>query len=315
MSNVTYGRYAAIDIGTVTCRLLIADVTEDGLKTVSKGYRITNLGDGVDTTGLLKESAIKRVSLAIDEFLQMISDADTEDSPVLKTAVMATSAARDADNKALFEDMIASKGLSLDVITGDMEASLTFKGASTGFEGKRIAVVDVGGGSTEISVGIAGDSPIVSKSFNIGSKRATERFIESDPPTHIELEAVIDWVRAATSAWIKEAVGGMSPEVLIAVAGTATSAVSIRDAMEVYDSEKVNGAVVTYEELEKEYRELAAMNLAAREKVVGLDPGRAPVIVAGMLILLGVMPSLGVTSFVASENDILQGMILFTSEL
>lgn len=303
------GRYAAIDIGTVTTRMLIADVLPDGsLEEIDKEYEITNLGEGVDASGELLPAAIERTAQAVRRYCA-IRDTFGADIP---TVAMATSASRDAKNAREFVDALAQLGVHLSVIPGEVEANLSFVGASVDFTGEPILVVDVGGGSTETIVGIGGKSSVWPHSFNVGCRRVTEKFLHSDPFTASELDEARTWVRAQFDALLPEALAtsGVTTERMVAVAGTATTLVSIREAMTVYDSAKVHGQVVTREQLDDVFARLSQMPLAERQQVVGLDPRRAPVIVAGFLILQELMDIAGMDSFTVSETDILHGMIL-----
>lgn len=306
------GRYAAIDIGTVTCRLMVADVRSGAVRPVAKEYRITNLGEGVDASRMLAPAAMQRVEDAVRGFLRVRDGLDAPAHPVLATMAVATSAARDAQNAADFEAMLARLGVQLAVIPGAQEAALTFAGATAAHAGQRVMVVDVGGGSTELSIGQGGAAPEASHSFDIGCRRMTERYLAADPPAADQLQEAYAWAHGQFKAWLQEAAaaGAALAERMVAVAGTATTAVSIREQMAVYDSARVDGAVVTEDDLRRIADRLAALPLDARRQVVGLDPGRAPVIVAGMLILLAVMEAAGMRAFTASESDILDGMIL-----
>lgn len=306
------GRYAAIDIGTVTCRMMIADMQADDMHVLCKEYRITNLGEGVDSNHMLLPQAMDRVRDALCDFLQIRSAFDVPDNPIKKTLVVATSAARDARNASEFENMLEELGLRLQVISGNEEAALTFSGATSRFAGEQVMVVDVGGGSTEVSIGEAGGNPRFARSFDIGCRRATERLLKTDPPTSAEMAAAREWMGRAFRTWFCEVreKGCRLPDRMIAVAGTATTAVSIREGMYEYDSSRVDLAQVTLPQIQQLTQRLAALPLEERRSVVGLDPGRAPVIVAGMLILEEVMRAAGQTAFTVSESDILNGMII-----
>ena len=308
------GRYAAIDIGTVTCRMLVVDVDESGLHELAREYAITNLGEGVDATGELKPEAIDRVVRAIDGFLAVRDSLSTPDHPVVRTVAVATSAARDARNAAEFAARLRERGIELSVIPGSREAALSFSGASIDFSGERLMVVDVGGGSTEVVMGMGGVEPVCAHSFNVGCRRVTEKFLASDPPAPEELAQARVWIREQMASWFADqAKEAASLERAIAVAGTATTVVSIRERMETYDSSRVHKARVSRQELLEVYERLAALPLSARKKVVGLDPKRAPVMVAGLLILLEVLDFAGIDAFTVSETDILHGITLAVS--
>lgn len=317
------GRYAAIDIGTVTCRMLVADLrissgTAAQITALAKEYAVTNLGEGVDRTRCLSKAALERVMAVIDRFLSVRDSFDTPNNPVLSTIVMATSASRDAENADEFAALLAARGLDLTVIPGEMEAALSFEGASAAYSGEYVIVVDVGGGSTEMSMGLAGKAPARSHSFNVGCRRATERFWDGYPPSAEAIEAARVWMRSCFEDWCLPNIGlifGSSsiPARMLAVAGTATSAVSIRDAIEPYDSTRVNGVEVTLAEIAAMQKRLSEMTLSDLQHVSGLDPARAPVIVAGMVILEEAMRAARVKSFTASEADILEGMIMYNA--
>ena len=308
------GRYAAIDIGTVTCRMLVVDVGESGLHELTREYAITNLGEGVDATGELKPEAIDRVVRAIDGFLAVRDSLATPDHPVVRTVAVATSAARDARNAADFAARLRERGIELSVIPGSREAALSFSGASIDFSGERLMVVDVGGGSTEVVMGTGGAEPLCAHSFNVGCRRVTEKFLASDPPAPEELARARTWIREQMASWFADqAKEAASLERVVAVAGTATTVVSIRDRMETYDSSRVHKARVSRQDLLEVYERLAALPLSARKKVVGLDPKRAPVMVAGLLILLEVLDFAGIDAFTVSETDILHGITLAVS--
>ena len=289
------GRYAAIDIGTVTCRMLVVDADESGLRELTREYAITNLGEGVDATGELKPEAIDRVVRAIDGFLAVRDSLSTPDHPVVRTVAVATSAARDARNAADFAARLRERGIELSVIPGSREAALSFSGASIDFPGERLMVVDVGGGSTEVVMGTGGAEPLCAHSFNVGCRRVTEKFLASDPPALEELARARAWIREQMASWFADqAKEAALLERVVAVAGTATTVVSIRERMETYDSSRVHKALVSRQDLLEVYERLAVLPLSGRMQVVGLDPKRAPVMVAGLLILLEVLDFAGI---------------------
>ena len=198
------GRYAAIDIGTVTCRMLVVDVGESGLHELTREYAITNLGEGVDATGELKPEAMERVVRAIDGFLAVRDSLATPDHPVVRTVAVATSAARDARNAADFAARLRERGIELSVIPGSREAALSFSGASIDFLRERLMVVDVGGGSTEVVMGTGGAEPVCARSFNVGCRRVTEKFLASDPPAPEELARARAWIREQMASWFAD---------------------------------------------------------------------------------------------------------------
>ena len=304
------GRYGALDIGTVTCRLLVADVEDGRIIDVDKEYAITDLGVGVDATGRLSEAAIERVLACVDRYLEVLARYDTPEHPVRRLIAMATSASRDAENGPEFAACLAERGVTLAVIPGSREAQLTFLGASSDFPDEKLLVVDIGGGSTEVVAGSFGTDPVASRSFDIGCRRVTERFFHDDPPTPGQMDAARQWIREAMAPYFEGLADiGFAIDRVVAVAGTATSVVSIREAMETYDSSRVHKAVVTADELRTIEERLAAETLEERKVTVGLDPKRAGVIVAGLVILEEVLALAGADAYTASESDILHGMI------
>ena len=305
-------RYAAIDIGTVTCRLLVADVASDGrLDILERGYAITNLGEGVDASGTLLPEAIERVAAQIARYRERIDAWQEPGKPPIRIVASATSAARDAGNADAFVARLAEYGVRPKVIPGSREAALTFLGAASDFPGEMLLVADIGGGSTELVIGRAGEEPLMAHSFDIGCRRATERFFHSDPPSADEKARADAWMRAQFDPFFRKAgEKGIALQRFVAVAGTATTVVSVDQGMAVYDSERVHKRVVTRRTLSAVAQRLSQVPTARRAQIVGLDPGRAPVIVAGMLILQAVMDLSGQDAYTASESDILQGLIL-----
>lgn len=308
--NTRPGRYAAIDIGTVTCRLLIADIDEaGGIEELHRDYAICNLGVGVDKTGHLAPEAIERVGGTVERFADALASLRVADPIPVRTC--ATSASRDADNAADFKERLAAFGIVPEVIPGEEEAALSFAGATSAFPGETVAVADIGGGSTEIIAGLASATPAHAHSFNIGCRRVTERFFTQDPPTADERARACAWIAEEFAPYMATLVdGGFLSSRLIAVAGTATSIISMREQMQVYDSSRVHGAVATRADVNALIDRIAPMNLAERQQIVGLDPGRAPVILAGLLIMRQLLETADLDSFTASERDILHGIIL-----
>lgn len=303
--------FAALDIGTVTCRLLIADVCVGQLIERERRVAITNLGIGVDATGMLQPDAIERVATQIAEYKRCIDSYCDEEHPSIPMYAVATSAARDASNAQELIDALADVGVSLSIIEGSREAQLSFMGASAAFAGQDIMVVDIGGGSTEVIVGKGAEAPAFAHSFNIGCRRITERFLTSNPPTTMQCVEARNWAREIMEPVFSQiASQGLSIGKIVAVAGTATSTVSIDKSMEVYDSSVVDGTVVTRKTLEGIYERLRTMPLAERKQVVGLEPQRASVIVAGLAILLEVLSLAQCGEYTVSESDILQGIIM-----
>lgn len=302
-------RFSAIDIGTVTCRLLVAESDGVRLRELAHDAVITNLGEGVDASGVLLPAAMQRVYDAVDGFLRVVREFGIAPESVF---CMATSASRDASNAAEFAAGLTARGVKLSVIPGTREAALSFLGAARDFVGQPLVVVDIGGGSTEIIAGVSGENPLFAHSFNIGCRRVTERFFAHDAALgEVEVAAARAWIRAQFEPYFAQMrETGFAPAHVVCVAGTATSMVSIREAMEVYDSSRVHGAVVTRADLDAIAARLFALPLDERQQVVGLQPQRAAVINGGVVTLQEVLRAAGCECFVASESDILQGIVL-----
>lgn len=304
-------RIAAFDIGTVTCRLLLAEVKDGILSELERRCVITNLGVGVDKTGILQEDAIQRVVSQIAEYVEIVNGYRSKQHPDIPIVAVATSASRDAKNSNVLVGKLRELGVELTVIEGEREAALSFRGASRGYEGENLLVADIGGGSTEVVLGVGGKAPALAHSFNVGCRRMTERFYVSDPPTADEASRACVWVREEFMPFFRRAKEqGIVIDRIVAVAGTATSVVSMHKKMKVYDSSQVDGVSVSAETLQGLYGKLRNMPLEQRKHVVGLQPERASVIVAGLGILLEVLNAAGCKTFTVSESDILQGLIL-----
>ncbi len=310
------GRFCAIDIGTVTCRMLISDayLSDDGtihLVELDKEHEVVNLGEGVDSTHRLSKEALNRASCALQKFADTRLLYSTDERPIVGTMAVATSAARDAENSSEFVQVLANLGIRLDVIAGEQEAGLSFSGASCAYLGECVAVIDAGGGSTEISIGKAGETPIYSHSFDIGCRRITERFWDGYPCSAGRLKKA----RAQVAEAFADLERSVSCDIdrVIAVAGTATSVVSMHLGMKAYDASIVNGAEITFSELEGIEQALSLMELNSLEEVEGLNPRRAPVIVAGLIILEEALKVLHARAYTASESDILEGIVMYNA--
>jgi exopolyphosphatase / guanosine-5'-triphosphate,3'-diphosphate pyrophosphatase len=300
-------RVAVVDLGTNTTRLLVADVQDGRLEELEKETTITRLGQGVDATGRLADEAMDRVRGTLDGYRQTIDRLNAED-----VIAVATSAMRDADNGPEFRDELNRRyGIDARTISGDEEARLTFLGATSGrtaaVESPASAVViDIGGGSTEYVVGSNGADPDFHVSAQMGSRRHTERFLPSDPPAHEELEALAADVRRIIGESVPDEIRERTAEG-VAVAGTATTLAAIDLELDPYDPEKVHGYRVGLAAAERIQAMLAALPVEERRNVTGLHPDRAPVIVAGVTIVVESIRAFGLDEIEISESDILQG--------
>ena len=306
-------RIAAIDIGTVTTRLLVADVSPSGIVEVTRSTDITHLGEGLTATGRLSEAAMGRVAEAISRYSATIGSLGVQ-----RVTALATSASRDAENSAEFVDLLEEHGVVPMVIAGEREAQLSFAGATSGMgPTKDLLVVDLGGGSTEVILGDVIDDDgvrsaeiVKARSIDVGSKRVTELFLRSDPPRATEIDEARDWVTVQLRPYFDSL--RERPALMVALAGTATTLSAINQELAVYDPGRVHLSCLTGSQLADLTEMLAALPVAERMKVVGLDPGRAPVIVAGSLVLETVVALAGLDSTLVSEHDILYGILLDT---
>jgi exopolyphosphatase/guanosine-5'-triphosphate,3'-diphosphate pyrophosphatase len=305
-------RAAVVDIGTNSTRLLIADVMPDGgVMEIVRRSIVTRLGAGVDAESSLSEEGCERVLAVLAEFRGDIDAHQGEgDEPYPNLAVM-TSAVRDARNGREFAERVRVEcGLDARILTGEEEARMTFLGAMSGRPSaiEPTVVVDIGGGSTEFIVGV-GKTAGFHVSLPAGVVRMSERHIHGDPPASAELQELASDTRAVYLAGLPE--DERTPVRRgIAVAGTATSAAAIDQELDPYDPERVHGYPLLLATVELLLARLADMDEAQRRAVVGLDPGRAPTIVAGMILLSEAMRAFDLDEVQVSEHDILHGGVL-----
>jgi exopolyphosphatase/guanosine-5'-triphosphate,3'-diphosphate pyrophosphatase len=304
-------RVAVVDIGTNSTRLLIADVDGDSVTEIDRRSVVTRLGEGVDAAGALGEEPQQRVFAVLESYAEAI---DAEGCDV-RTAVM-TSAVRDASNGAEFGHTVRERyGLEGRTLSGNEEARLTFLGATASpaadSEGP-LVVIDIGGGSTELVVG-RGREVEFHVSTQVGVVRHTERHLHGDPPTEEELEALAhDAGPPFEEAVPAELRAGV--ESAIAVAGTATQCAAIDLELDPYDPDRVEGHRLTLETLQGLLKRLASVTLEERRSVLGLDPARAPTIVAGTAVLCEALRTFGLDETRVSERDILWGVALDVAE-
>jgi exopolyphosphatase/guanosine-5'-triphosphate,3'-diphosphate pyrophosphatase len=287
-------RVAAVDIGSNSTRLLIAE----GERVHARRSVVTRLGEGVDANGRLGERAQERVLNVLAGFRAAIFGAHRCEH----AAAVMTSAVRDAANGEAFAARVGEAlGFEARLLSGDEEARLTYDGATGGREGEFL-VIDIGGGSTELVLGAE-----FHVSTQIGVVRHSERHLRSDPPGPEELDALAEDVRGVLEAHVPVRVREREMTA-IAVAGTPTQCAAIDLALEYYDPARVEGHVLTAPRLRELLDRLAALPLARRREVTGLDPARAPVIVAGIAILLEVVRCFDLDRVEVSERDILWGI-------
>jgi len=296
--------------------LLIGELAEDKVKTLAYGNVVTDLGEGLASSSVISDAALRRLMKALEKFKGIIAEVEGDlakrhDAPVvIPVTAIATSAMRDAKNAQEVLAKVLAMGVEVEVISGKREAELSFKGTLSGFDAFEGNVIsfDVGGGSTEIILGSHRTGIFFSHSFDMGSRRATESFLTSDPPHASQMQEVRNWLQKHMAPTLAQL--PTSSFEVIAVAGTATSAITIRDKIASYDRNLVHGKQLSALELNDLISMLAAMSLEQRMQVTGLHPGRAPVIVGGLIILDTLIRAVGKETLMVSDTDILQGILL-----
>ncbi len=333
---------ASVDVGTNSTRLLVAKC--DGRRTypLVRQMRITRLGRGVDATGLLSHEAIEQTVSVIAEY----KDLAWRYTP-LALRVAATAALRDCRNAPAFIDAVLLRcGLCTEILSGEEEARLSFLGAISdterkSCEKKRFMVFDIGGGSTEIIVedfdwrgcdsnggtrraedvkqleiheikgGAQGDRKMAIRmlSVDVGCVRMSERFLNNDPPSPIQLARMETFIASRLKPAI-DSLCASKCDAAIGLAGTVTTVSAIVQGLKSYDSEVIHGSSLRLDDVEKVYLDLSRIPLSERKKLPGLDPGRADVIVGGIAVLRIMMRLSGLETITVSEKDILDGLVI-----
>ena len=296
-------RVAAIDCGTNSIRLLIADVSGENFREIYRDMEIVRLGQGVDKTGQFHPDAIARTLSAVDKYVLEIARRGVE-----KIRFCATSATRDATNRQLFIDGVVEKlGIAPEVISGEEEAFLSFTGATKELPDSLapFLVIDIGGGSTEFVLG--NQNVIEARSVNIGCVRMSERHFLNDPATATEIESArVDIQKAIIDASQQVDIKGVKS--LIAVAGTATTVAAAALDLPAYDRHSIHLSRISAEKTHQVSEMFLRMNRNERAALGYMHPGRVDVIGAGSLVLSEIMKATGAKEFIASESDILDGM-------
>lgn len=296
-------RVAAIDCGTNSIRLLIADISNGKFREVVRDMEIVRLGQGVDQTKSFHPDAIARTLSATEKFSSQIKSKGVE-----KIRFCATSATRDATNRNIFIDGVREiLGVEVEVIPGEEEAALSFMGATKELMQSEapFLVVDIGGGSTEFVIG--GTEVSAAKSVNIGCVRMSERHLNQQPPSSAQIHAAITDIDLAIAEAAK-AVPITTAQTLVAVAGTATTVAAAALELSYYDRHTIHLSRIS---ADKVYKVAAMFQQLSKDEIAKLGymhPGRVDVITAGALVLSRVMAATGATEFVASESDILDGI-------
>ena len=298
-------RFATIDLGTNTALLLVAERKEGAWQPIAERAEITRLGQGVDRTRRLLPEAMQRSALTIASYARLAEEKGVERAHL---AAVTTSAARDASNGAELISLVREKaGVELEVISGDTEAELTYRGATGDLdlaEGERLAVFDIGGGSSELILGTRGRMDF-RHSFDVGSVRMTERFLHSDPPRRAEMEALFGHLDALFAKMPKPDM----PLTFVGVAGTVTTLFTLVHSIAPYTSARVHRQKMSLGELKAIRQQLFALTVEARRGLEGIEPKRADVIAAGAAILEAAMEHLGADHLTVSDRGLRWGLL------
>lgn len=296
-------RVAAVDLGTNSTRLLVADVEDGRLVEVVRRLTITRLGEGVDERRRLLPAPIARVRNCLTGYRR-----EAEELGATRTLAIATSAVRDAENgEAFLGEIEWSYGFATRLLDGQEEAAMMVRGVASGRERLEDAlVVDIGGGSTELVL-VPRSGPPSSTSLDVGCVRLTERFLRSDPPSHEELEAA--------AAHVRSLLPELHARTAIGVAGTVTTLATLDLGLAEYDPGRTHGHCIPRDVVKRELARLSSLTLEERLRVPGIEPGRAEVIVGGVIVLRELLDAYGLDEIEVSERDILHGAALAAAEL
>jgi exopolyphosphatase/guanosine-5'-triphosphate,3'-diphosphate pyrophosphatase len=298
---------AGIDIGTLTCRLLIARLSDDGrLQELSSDRRILRLGEGVDRARFLRPEAMDRVITTLRQWRKAV-----EQHGVTASTVVATSAVRDAANRDEFLDRVKREaGFEVELITGEEEARRTLLGIRSGLPTgvTEMLALDIGGGSTEFILDLQGRPPII-RSIDIGVVRLSERILHHDPPVVEEIHQARQWVQKETRAALAEMprAAGLT---LVGTAGTITSLAAMAQQLPVYEPARIHNYTLTLETVTGLEQELLSRRKDQRRGMPGLEPGREEVIVAGAIILRTVMETLEMATVLVSDLGLREGVLI-----
>jgi exopolyphosphatase/guanosine-5'-triphosphate,3'-diphosphate pyrophosphatase len=301
-------RVAAVDCGTNSLRLLVADVDDNGggMTDVARRMEIVRLGQGVDRTGRLAPEALARTTSVLRDYADIIAGSEAR-----AVRMVATSATRDASNTADFTRQVKEiLGVAPEVLTGREEAALSFTGATAELVGTHdgpFLVVDIGGGSTEFVLGEAGEPATHALSVDIGCVRMTERHLHGDPPSRAEVVAATADIDAALDA-VADAVPVRQARTLIGLAGSVTTVAAIAMGLPGYDAARIHHSRVSAAQVHGVARSLLAQARAERAAIPVMHPGRVDVIGGGALVLDRIMQRFGFGEVLVSEHDILDGI-------
>lgn len=300
-------RFAGIDIGTLTCRLLIADLNPgQPLKELRSDRRILRLGEGVDRTKRLSSAAMDRTIACLQEWQNVINGYHVE-----TTAVVATSAVRDAGNREEFLERVKRQaGFEVEVISGEEEARRTLLGIRSGLRAEvtDILALDIGGGSTELILDRLGQKPVV-RSIDIGVVRLCERLLRHDPPTDEEIHQAREWVTRETKAAVAD-MGDYRQATFIGTAGTITSLSAMAQKLQTYEPARIHNYTLRLETIQELEQTLLSRTKAERVGLPGLERNREEVIAAGAIIIRTIMETLSLNECLVSDLGLREGVLI-----
>lgn len=293
-------RICVIDIGTNSIRQLICDIYSGNINKIQKNVEITRLGEGISKTGKLNNNSIQKSLEVIERFVELAQEKGAE-----VIYAFATSAMRDAKNKDVFFEQIGKLGLEVEIIDGETESLFGYIGAMRGVNKEDSLVLDIGGGSTELAYK---GREFAKESFDIGAVRLTEKFIKNDPPTTEEYDEIrlhiIDTLVNSIDKY-------KDVQNVIGIGGTITTLAAVSQQLEIYSQEKVHGYQLKKEEIKRILDKFMSVTLEERKKIIGLQPQRADIIIAGTVILSTILEMLSLREIIVSEWDNLEGAAIY----
>lgn len=302
--NINTNRYCVIDIGTNSTRMLIAQYHKACLHTIKKDMEMTRIGEGVDKTKLLSQRGMNDTIEALIKFKE-----EALKHNVFKIYAIATSAVRDAQNKNIFIERSKKEAeIDIEIIDGQREAELGFKGILRGLKSNGdILAIDIGGGSTELILG-GEDGIKYSTSIDIGAVRLTDKFIINDPISSKELENLKGYIQDNIYNHLNE-IKRASITKVVGIGGTITTLAAIKQELDIYNREKIHGFLLTKKDIKSMIHRFIAMSIEERKGIKGLQPKRADIIPAGILILAEILDIISWEEIVVSDYDNLEGFI------
>lgn len=304
---MSMNRFAGIDIGTLTCRLLIAELPSNGpLNELRSERRILRLGEGVDRTKRLSSAAMDRVIQCLREWRELINGYHVD-----ACTVVATSAVRDAANRREFMNRVKREAaFEIEIITGEEEARRSMLGIRSGLPADvtDVLALDIGGGSTEFILDRPGQAPIV-RSVDFGVVRLCERALHHDPPTPDEIAQADDWVRKETEAAVCD-MPRNAGQTFVGTAGTITSLAAMAQKLPAYEPARIHNYKLTLEATRELEQQLLSRTKADRVGLPGLERGREEVIASGAIIIRTIMETLGMSSVLVSDLGLREGVLI-----